>query len=153
MVLGAVLFIHVKGYRVDGVQRVVADAAGKAASRLLTQGAEGFHLLYQVIGAVVHMGEKVDFLSRQVGFGGQQLLKFGCPRHIIGQGDGIYMGNKGGVVCHAIDFLPHIVNLRLDLAQTLPVIVTVYHTHSLKPRIFSQYVSSGGIHIIHNSRD
>lgn len=66
----AALLVDLIGGGVHGVEGVHAHAALEAGGGLLPQQTLHFHLLHQIIGRLVKVGEAVDFPPGQAGGGG-----------------------------------------------------------------------------------
>ena len=121
MIVGAVLLVHLKGGGEHRVERVHAHAALEAAGGLLAQQALHLHLVDEVLGGLVQVGEAVDGVPRQAGLDGHQLRVLGILGQGVGHGHAVDGGTDHGVIHPVLDLLAEHVHPGVQLAQAVDV--------------------------------
>ena len=121
VVVGAVFLVDFIGRGEDGVEGVHAHAALEAGSGLLTQQTLHLHLVDEVLGGLVQVGEAVDGAARQAGLHGHEVRVLGVLGQGVGHGDAVDGGADHGVVHPVLDFLPEHVHAGFQLPQAFNV--------------------------------
>ena len=142
MVVSAHSLIDLVGDGVGSVHGVEAHAALVAGTGLLGDHAQHLHLLHQIVGGLVDVGEAVDLLAGQVGGGSHQLLVLLHARQGIGHGGGVDVTTDEGMVdeCLGIQQLALQIDLDLPVAEAVFIFlgsfhgVSPYFTQSLRMR-------------------
>ena len=136
VIVGAVLLVHLKGGGEHRVERVHAHAALEAAGGLLAQQALHLHLVDQVLGGLMQVGEAVDGVARQAGLHRHQFRVLGILGQRIGHGHAVDTGANHGVIHPVVDLLPEHVHPGLQLAQAFNVLLCGHQCHFFFPPQF-----------------
>ena len=123
MILGAQFLVHFVGGAVDGVHGVHAYAPLEAGCGLLAQKALHFDFFDQIVGALMQVGESVDFVPRKMGCGCHEVFMLGFLGQGIGHFDGVQGWTDDGVVHPVIHEFPHEVDLEVHLTHALFVLL------------------------------
>ena len=129
MIVGAVLLVHLEGggeHRVEGVH---AHAALEAGSGLLTQQALHLHLVDEVLGGLVQVGEAVDGVAGEAGLDGHEIRILGILGQGVGHGDAVDGGTDHGVIHPVLDILAEHVHPGVQLAQAVDVLLRGHQCH------------------------
>ena len=132
VVAGAVLLVDLIGGGVFGVERVHPHAALEAGRGLLAQQALHFHLVAQILGGAVNVGEAVDALAGLGGDGGHQLLVLGHLGQVVGHAHGVEGGAEDGVVHRVFHLLAEHIDLHRDFADAFYVLLAGHQGHGSK---------------------
>ena len=133
VIVGAVLLVDLIGGGEHGVEGVHAHAALEAGSGLLAQQALHLHLVDQVLGGLVQVGEAVDGVARQAGLHGHQVRILGILGQGIGHGHAVDGGTDHGVIHPVLDLLPEHIHPGLQLAQALNILLCSHQCHFFFP--------------------
>ena len=133
VVVGAVLLVDLEGGGEHGVEGVHAHAALEAGSGLLAQQALHFHLVHQVLGGLVQVGEAVDGVARQAGLHGHEVRVLGVLGQGVGHGHAVDAGADHGVVHPVVDLLAEHVHPGVQLAQAVNVFLCGHQSHFMFP--------------------
>lgn len=131
MVIGAVFLIDIIRRHIRGIESVPAYAALKTTSRLVRDGPQELHLLYQVFDCLVNVGESAYLLTRELTDSGGKVLEFRRQSHFIGLCRGIDMGNERGMRSDVLDRLPVVIDNVALFLETPHVIVFSPDLHCL----------------------
>ena len=129
MVMGAVLLVDLIGGGEHGVEGVHAHAALEAGGGHLTAQTLHLHLVPQVLGGLVDMGEAVDALIGVGGDHGHQILILRQLRQIIGHADGVQGGAQDGILGGVFDLLAEHIDLHTDILDGLDVLLAGHKCH------------------------
>ena len=121
MIVGAVLLVNLVGAGEHGVEGIHAHAALEAGSGLLAKQTLHLHLVHQVLGGLVQVGEAVDGVAGQAGLHGHQVRVLGVLSQGIGHGDAVDGGTDHGVIHPVLDLLAEHVHPGVQLAQAVNV--------------------------------
>ena len=130
VILGAASLVRLERSRVNRVCRVHADTALKAGCGLLTEQTLHFYLFNEVVGGLVQMGKTIYFLAGQVGGRGHQIFILRVLCKLIGRGKGVERRTNDRVVHDVLDLLAEAVQVEVQLAQGLDILVFCYHKDS-----------------------
>jgi hypothetical protein len=122
-----VLLVREKRDVIEGVQAVEADTSLEATARLPSQEPDHLDLSHQVVGALVDVSETVDPPSAEVRRGGGQVLIARLVGQVVGHGRRVDVRPGEGMVHDVIDLGPEGVDVALQPAKALPVLVPVHH--------------------------
>ena len=122
VVAGAALLVGLVGGGEHGVERVHAHAALEAGGGLLAQQALHLHLLDQVPGGLMDVGEAVHPLPGIGGDGGHQVLILRHLRQVIGHAHAVQRRPQDGVVHGVLHLLPEHVYLHVQLPDGFDVL-------------------------------
>ena len=131
VIVGAVLLVDLIGGGEDGVKGVHAHAALEAGSGLLAQQALHFHLVHQVLGGLMQMGEAVDGVAGEAGFHGHEIGVLGILRQRVGHSHAVDRGTDHGVIHPVLDLLAEHVDAGVQLPQGLNVFLGGHQCHFL----------------------
>ena len=131
VIVGAVLLIHLERGGEHGVEAVHAHAALEAGSGLLAQQALHFHLVHQVLGGLMQMGEAVDGVAGEAGFHGHEIGVLGILRQRVGHSHAVDRGTDHGVIHPVVDLLAEHVDAGVQLPQGLNVFLGGHQCHFL----------------------
>ena len=129
MIVGAVLLVHLEGggeHRVEGVH---AHAALEAGSGLLTQQALHLHLVDEVLGGLVQVGEAVDGVAGEAGLDGHEIRILGILGQGVGHGDAVDGGTDHGVIHPVVDLLAEHINAGVQLPQGVNILLRCHQCH------------------------
>ena len=133
MVVGTHGLIDLVGDGVGGVHGVEAHAALIAGAGLLGDHPQHLHLLHQILGGLVDVGEAVDLLTGQVGGGGHQLLVLLHARQGVGHGGGVDVTTDEGVVDEGLGIQQLALQIDLDLPAAQAVFIFLGSFHGGSP--------------------
>lgn len=123
MIAGAVFLVHLIGGGVHRIECVHAHTALEAGGGLLAQQALHLHLLHQILGGLVDVGEAVHPLPGQVGHGGHEILIFRHLGQIIGHAHAVQGGAQNGIVHGIFNFLAEHVHLHIHTADAVDILL------------------------------
>ena len=129
MIVGAVLLVHLKGGGEHRVERVHAHAALEAAGGLLAQQALHLHLVDEVLGGLVQVGEAVDGVARQAGLHRHQVGILGVLGQSVGHGHAVDGRADHGVVHPVLNLLPEHIHPGIQFAQALYILLCGHQCH------------------------
>ena len=129
MIVGAVLFIYLVGGGEHGVEGVHADAALEAGGGHLAAQPLHLHLVPQVVGGLMDMGETVDTRSGIGGDHGHQILILRHLGQIIGHTDGVQGRTQDGIFGGIFDLLTEHIDLHVDLLDGFDVLLACHKCH------------------------
>ena len=129
VVVGAHGLVDLVGDAVGGVDGVEADAALVAGAGLLGDRAEHLHLLEEVVGGLVDMGEAVDLVAGEVGGGRHKVSRLRVVGQGVGHGGGVDMAADHGMIDDliALQQLAHDVDADFPLPQAVLVLLRSFH--------------------------
>ena len=129
VIVGAVLLVDLVGAGEHSVEGVHAHAALEAAGGLLAQQPLHLHLVHQVLGGLVQVGEAVDGVARQAGLHGHQVRVLGILSQGVGHCHAVDGRTDHGVVHPVVDLLAEHVHPGVQLAQALNVFLCGHQCH------------------------
>ena len=132
-IIGFVLLIGLKGGGIERVERVHAYTALKTGSGFLAEQTLHFHLVYQVLRAVVDMTEAVDLVPGDRRGSGHQILVLGVLREVVGHADRIQRRAQNRVIYRVLNFLAEHVNLQIQLADAFDILFSGHKCHGEIP--------------------
>ena len=132
VVVGAVLLVDLIGGGILGVERIHPHAALEAGGRLLAQKALHLHLIAQILGGAVDVGEAVDAPAGLGGDGGHQLLVLGHLGQVVGHAHGVEGGAEDGVVHRVFHLLAEHIDLHRNFADAFNVLLAGHERHDSK---------------------
>ena len=132
-IIGFVLPVGLEGGGIERVERVHAYAALKTGSGFLAEQTLHFHLVYQILRAVVNMTEAVDFVPGDRRGGGHQILVLRVLRQVIGHAHRIQRRAQNRVIYRALNFLAEHVNLQVQPADAFDVLFSGHKCHGKIP--------------------
>ena len=131
VIVGAVLLVDLIGGGEDGVEGVHAHAALEAGSSLLAQQTLHLHLVHQVLGGLMQVGEAVDGVTGEAGLHGHQLSVLGVLSQSVGHGHAVDGGADHGVIHPVLDLLAEHIDAGVQLPQGLNVFLGGHQCHFL----------------------
>ena len=131
VIVGAVLLVDLIGGGEDGVKGVHAHAALEAGSGLLAQQTLHLHLVHQVLGGLMQVGEAVDGVTGEAGLHGHQLSVLRILSQSVGHGHAVDGGADHGVVHPVLDLLAEHIDAGVQLPQGLNVFLGGHQCHFL----------------------
>ena len=133
VVVGAVLLVDLIGGGEHGVEGVHAHAALEAGSGLLAQQTLHLHLVDQILGGLMQVGEAVDGVARQAGLHRHQVRILGILGQGVGHGHAVDGGADHGVIHPVVDLLPEHVHPGVQLPQALNILLGGHQCHFFFP--------------------
>jgi hypothetical protein len=84
---------------------------------------EHLDFLDQIIHTLVDMSESVDLPAGEMGAGSHQVLMFRAEGELIGEGRGVDVRKKTGMLCNILDTFPVIIDDVMKVFETLDVVI------------------------------
>ena len=131
VVVSALGLVDVVGGGVEGVDGVHADAALEAGAGLLAQKALHLHLLHQVLGRLVDVGEAVDLLAGEMARGQHEVFVFRLRGQFVGHGHAVEAGPDQRMFRVVVDLLAEDVDLQVEVGHALDVLLGCLERHAV----------------------
>ena len=135
VVIGAVLEVALIGDRVQRVQAVHPHAPLEAGRGPPAQHPLHQHLVGEVLGALVDVGEAADLLPGQVRRGEKEVLGLRLVAQVVRLRHRVGAGPHHRVVHRVPDPLPQQVHLAVQPAQALEVLFGAFNPHAVTPAV------------------